>query len=159
MPMMTAEVDETIGALPGMHGCGIFRAARVESMERAGGDLGDSADWYPSPNAAVDRYRALVNQKMDGGAAWIRVVGEVPLEGRSRAESAAWTRYESVVNLAFASSPITFVCPYDTRSLPAEVVDDARRTHPRVAQGSGGAANPAFRDPAEFLLDQQNAPA
>jgi hypothetical protein len=29
------EMDEAIGALPGMHGCGIFRAARVESIERA----------------------------------------------------------------------------------------------------------------------------
>ena len=29
------EMDETIGELPGMEGCGIFRAARVEAIERA----------------------------------------------------------------------------------------------------------------------------
>jgi hypothetical protein len=29
------EMDETIGELPGMDGCGIFRAARVEAIERA----------------------------------------------------------------------------------------------------------------------------
>lgn len=119
----------------------------------------DSTVWYRSPNTALDGYRVFVKEKFEAGAAWIRVVGEPPLAGRSHAEITAWTRYESVINLALASSPATIVCPYDTRSLPVEVVDDARRTHPQVAQGSDATASPMYRDPGDFLLDPQNASA
>jgi transcriptional regulator with XRE-family HTH domain len=120
-------------------------------------ELADWADWYRSPNEALGRYGEFVTQKFEAGAAWVRVVAEAAWAGETDAEIATWTRYESLVNLAFASSPVTFTCTYDERSFPADVVDDARRTHPQLTQGSDGTANPAYREPADFLLDPLNA--
>ena len=112
----------------------------------------DAADWYTSPGAALDRYRVFLKERLAAGAVWIRIVGELPLVGRTRAEIAAWTRYESIVNLAFASAPATIVCTYDTEALPRGVVADAHRAHPSIADGSLGTANPSYRNAEELLL-------
>jgi transcriptional regulator with XRE-family HTH domain len=115
----------------------------------------DSTDWYSSPNDALDRYREFVKEKFDTGAAWIRIVSEPVWAGRSNAEIAAWTRYESMINLSFASSPATIVCPYDVRSLPEEVVADARRTHPKMTHGSDASTSSAYQDAEHFLMEPQ----
>lgn len=120
-------------------------------------EFADSADWYGSPNEVVDRYRAFVTEKFEAGSTWIRILGEPVWAGRSEAETVAWTRYESMINVAFASWPATIMCPYDTRSLPVRVVADARRTHPEVSRGSEATANPTYREPQDFLLDPQDA--
>ncbi len=112
----------------------------------------DAADWYTSPGAALDRYRVFLKERLASGAVWIRIVGELPLVGRTRAEVAAWTRYESLVNLVFASAPATIVCTYDTEALPGGVVAAAHRAHPSIADGSLGTANPSYRDAEELLL-------
>ena len=119
---------------------------RSENVEFA-----ESAEWYSSLSGALNRYHAFVKQKFEAGATWIRMVGDPVWAARSGAEITAWFRYESLVNLAFASAPATIVCPYDTRSVPAEVVADARRTHPEVAPASV-VAGPAYESPEEFLL-------
>jgi transcriptional regulator with XRE-family HTH domain len=112
------------------------------------------ADWYSSPPAAVTRYREFVNTKLDAGATWIRVLAEAAWSGETEAEIAAWTRYESIVNLVFAPSPATLVCTYDERAFPGEVIADARRTHPEVTRGSDTTANSMYREPEVFLLQQ-----
>jgi transcriptional regulator with XRE-family HTH domain len=122
---------------------------RAENVEFA-----DSAEWYRSPNTAMDGYRTFVNEKLEAGAAWIRIVAEIAPGSRSEAEIPAWTRYESYVNLAFASSPTSFICTYDDRSWPADVVADARRTHPELVTGGDAATvNPQYRAPQDFLID------
>jgi transcriptional regulator with XRE-family HTH domain len=121
------------------------RSAQVE--------FADSAGWLRSPSEALKGYRAFVKEKFEGGAPWIRIWGEPVWAGRSDAEVAAWTRFESLLNLSFASSPATFVCPYDTTSVPEEIVADARRTHPQVTHGGEATANPRYREPEDFLLD------
>ena len=120
---------------------------RSENVEFA-----DSAEWYTSLSGALNRYRAFVKQKFEAGAAWIRMVGDPVWADRSGAEITAWFRYESLVNLAFASAPATIVCPYDTRSVPPEVVADARRTHPEVAHTSVAAGGSTYQEPEDFLL-------
>jgi transcriptional regulator with XRE-family HTH domain len=126
-----------------------------DSLEDLAGhvEFADSADWYRSPSVAMEGYRAYVNEKLEAGAPWIRIVAEIAPESRSDAEIPAWTRYESFVNLAFASSPTTFICTYDDRSWPADVIADARRTHPEVADGAAANVNRAYRGPEEFLID------
>jgi transcriptional regulator with XRE-family HTH domain len=111
-----------------------------------------SAGWLLSPSAALNSFRVFVKEKLEGGAPWIRIWGEPIWEGRSDAEVLAWTRFESLLNLAFASSPVTIVCPYDTRSVPEEIVTDAHRTHPEVARGSEATASPLYREAEDFLL-------
>ena len=115
-------------------------------------EFADSVDWYRSPGAALSSYSAFVKQKFDAGATWIRIVGEPVWAGRSAAETHAWTRYESMINLAFASSPATIVCPYDVRAVPTDVVADAHRTHPEVTHGPNNSASRTYREPADFLL-------
>ena len=125
-------------------------------------EFATSAEWYSSLGAALNRYRAFVKQKFDAGAVWIRVVGDPVWAGRSVADNTAWFRYESLVNLAFAAAPATIVCTYDTRSASAEVLADARRTHPHlthtgvtqanVNSESGATGDTTYQEPEDFLL-------
>lgn len=121
-------------------------------------EFADSVDWYRSPSEAFGRYRSFVTTRFNAGAPWIRVVGEPIWKGRSPAEITAWGCYESLVNIAFASSPATIICPYDVAALPEELVDDARRTHPEVAHGRRATASATYRPPEDLLLDPHNAP-
>jgi transcriptional regulator with XRE-family HTH domain len=113
----------------------------------------DSVEWYRSPSAALSRYQAFAAEKVEAGAAWIRILAEAAWAGRSEAEITAWTRYESLCNVALASAPATIICAYDVRSFPAAVVADALNTHPLVAHGSDATASPDYRQPVDFLLD------
>jgi transcriptional regulator with XRE-family HTH domain len=122
-------------------------------------EFADSQDWYRSPGEVIGGYRAFVKQKFESGAAWVRIVGEPVWAGRSEAEIIEWTRYESLLNLTFASMPTTIVCPYDARALPAGVVADARRTHPTIAHGGDSTANPLYRRAEELLLESPPPPA
>ena len=116
-------------------------------------EFADWPDWYRSPKEALGRYGEIVKQKVEAGAAWIRVVAEAAWDDCTDAELLAWARYESLVNLAFATSPVTIMCTYDERSFSAEAIADARSTHPEVTYGSTTAASASYRDPRDFLLD------
>lgn len=111
----------------------------------------DAAEWYSSLRSAAIGYRAFLRERFEGGAPWIRILGEPVWTGRSEAQLTDWFRYESIINVAFASSPATIVCSYDTRSVPESVLTNARRTHPEIA-GAGVITNPGYTNPEEFLL-------
>ncbi|HEY2595658.1 MAG TPA: MEDS domain-containing protein, partial [Chloroflexota bacterium] len=85
----------------------------------------DASCFYSTPIAALGAYREFFDSSLKRGAAWIRVVGEPTWADRPEAEVRLWTRYESLLNLVFAASPVTIVCPYDARSVAAEVVSHA----------------------------------
>jgi transcriptional regulator with XRE-family HTH domain len=118
-------------------------------------EFADWADWYRSPQEALGRYGAFVKEKFDAGFPWIRIVAEAAWSDDSDADIAAWTRYESLVNLVFASSPVTIVCTYDERSFPAGILADTHRTHPALTHGSDTTVSPSYRGPEEFLLEHQ----
>jgi hypothetical protein len=59
----------------------------------------------------------------------VRAVGEVQF-GATPHEWDEWTAYEAILNRALADHPAWNVCPYDSRALPAPVVEQAARTHP-----------------------------
>ncbi len=116
-------------------------------------EFADSGHWYRSPDAALNGYRTFVDEKVEAGASWVGIVGEPVWAGRSDLEITAWTRYESLLNLSFAASPVTIVCPYDSWTLPEEVLADAYRTHPEAVHAGETLANPGYRGPEDFLLD------
>jgi transcriptional regulator with XRE-family HTH domain len=118
----------------------------------------DSGDWLTSPNAAMRRYAAWVQQRLDDGAAWVRIVGEPIWSGRSDPEIVVWTRFESLLNIAWAGMPATILCPYDARALPPAIVADAHRTHSAAANAAGVTVNPEYWQPEDFLLGAQAAP-
>lgn len=130
---------------------GLLRGALPHRGE--GVQFTDSMKWYQSPLAAFAGYLAFVNEKFEAGAPWIRIVGEPTWAGRSPSEITAWTRYESILNLAFAPCPATIACPYDTRSLPATVLAGARCTHPEVVAGTHVAPSSSYREPMDFLVE------
>jgi transcriptional regulator with XRE-family HTH domain len=115
-------------------------------------EFADWTDWYRSPQEALSRYDAFMTDKREAGVPWVRVLGEAAWSGQTDAEVAAWTRYESMVNLAFASSPATILCTYDERSFPADVIADACRTHPHVVHGTHTTASDSYRKPEDFLV-------
>jgi transcriptional regulator with XRE-family HTH domain len=159
MPFLAEGIEQSHGLLAVMTEAktGILREALDDRSEQV--EFMDWEDWYRSPKEALSRYGAFVTKRLEAGAVWIRIVGEAAWAGDTDAEIAAWTRYESLVNLAFASSPATIICTYDERSFPADVVADARRTHPTLTRGIDAIANPAYQDPEDFLVAPQNSPA
>jgi transcriptional regulator with XRE-family HTH domain len=134
---------------------GILRDSLDDSSEHV--EFAEWEDWYRSPKAALARYDAFVAQRFAAGAVWIRVVAEAAWSGDTEAEIAAWTRYESLVNLAFASSPATILCTYDERSFPVEAVADAHRTHPEITRGNDATPSATYAAPVDFLLERQQA--
>ncbi|MFH8799262.1 anti-sigma factor RsbA family regulatory protein [Streptomyces sp. NPDC017936] len=108
----------------------------------------DAAEWYRTPGRTLGAYHRYVDRCTGtGGRPWVRIIGEPVWTGRDALETAEWTRYESAVNVAFAGCPAWIVCPYDTRVLPAAVVDDARRTHPETAVGASALPSERYADP------------
>lgn len=112
----------------------------------------DSAEWYRSPRGASNGYRTIIQERFGRGAPWVRILGEPVWSGRSDPEVAAWIRYESLLNLSFAASPATIVCPYDVRSLSDRILAAARRTHPEIAAAGDITVSAVYREPEDFLL-------
>lgn len=112
----------------------------------------DSSEWYRSPTHALTGYRAYVADRVESGARWIRILGEPVWARRSQSEVAAWTRYESILNLSLSSAPATIMCPYDTRSVPQPILDEAHETHPELADGGAVLQSDLYRQPEDFLL-------
>jgi transcriptional regulator with XRE-family HTH domain len=115
-------------------------------------EFADWVDWYRSPRDALRRYAAFVAEKCNAGAVWITVVADAGWSGQSKAEVAAWTRYESLVNLTFASSPATLVCTYDERRHSPDAIAEAHQTHREILHGDVAVTSEAYRAPADFLL-------
>jgi transcriptional regulator with XRE-family HTH domain len=152
IPFLKAAIERSEPALL------VTSPATLELVRRALGrdanrvKFTDSARWYSSSVEALRRYRSYLEEQIASGATWVRIVGEPVWDGRSSAELREWSRYESILNLSFASAPATILCPYDARSLPASVLDDACRTHPQLVDSAGADASPDYQDPEEFLL-------
>jgi transcriptional regulator with XRE-family HTH domain len=115
-------------------------------------EFADSARWYASPSTALRRYRGFLTKSLEGPGSWVRIVGEPVWSGRSPAQIQEWARYESMLNLSFASSPVTIMCPYDTRTTPPDVISGARCTHPRLAGPGQSVASSTYREPESFLI-------
>lgn len=105
-------------------------------------------EWYRVPGATLASYYRYVDEHAVKGAhPRVRVIGEPVWRGRDALETAEWTRYESVINIAFRDFPAWIVCPYDTRVLPEDVVAGARRTHPALAVGRSARDSDQYADP------------
>jgi len=125
-------------------------------QKRLGRDAGrvdfvESATWLTEPASALAAITAFSRAKLDGGAPWIRFLGEPIWEGRSDSEVRLWTRFESLVNLVFSGWPMTIVCPYDERSVRPEITRQARLTHPHIVERGEVVRSADYADPGEFI--------
>src|SRR5207253_4722021 len=98
-------------------------------------ELVDSAAWYRNPQQTLDAYARYVCERLEEGADRMRVIGEPVWPRTSVRAVAEWKRYESAINVAWASTPVSVVCPYDANELTEDVVADAKRTHPVLRTG------------------------
>ena len=113
----------------------------------------DRDRWYTTPDRALDGYRRFILQSLEGGAPWIRILGEPVWSGRSESDLRLWVRYESLLNLVFSSYPVTALCPYDSSELDTEVVKHACVTHPHIVKRDVLSPNRDYAEPGAFLLE------
>ena len=133
--------------------------ANLDLLRRRLGDIAREVEfagrssWYRTPGTALDAYRRFLQESLDAGAPWVRILGEPPWEPGSKSHLRSWTRYEAILNLAFAAEPVSVMCPYDARKVGEEVVRLARSTHPQTAEPAGLASSPDYEDPLDLVLE------
>jgi anti-sigma regulatory factor (Ser/Thr protein kinase) len=104
----------------------------------------DMARLGANPARIISAWHDFVSARGDDTP--VRGIGEPIWAGRSAAELVECQRHESLLNLAFATTPaFRLLCPYDTRALPAAVIQEARCSHPRLVRGEDERPSDAFR--------------
>lgn len=96
-----------------------------------------------NPNRIIPLWREFVD--MHQGRSF-RGIGEPIWAGRTPDELVECQRHEMLLNSAFQHSGCwRLMCPYDESSLPPEVIDEARASHPHLSEGGGMRQSPSFR--------------
>jgi CheY-like chemotaxis protein len=117
-------------------------------------EFADASAWYRSPEHAFQGYSRYLEEHLEHGAARVRVVAEVVWpESSATVDVASWKRYEAGISAALADIPVSFICAYDTRELPAEIIGDAERTHPILRGADGARASARYVPPRAFIRD------
>lgn len=97
-----------------------------------------------NPARIIPRWRSFVNEHASGVR--MRGVGEPVWASRTQDELTECQRHEALLNIAFdPASPMWLVCPYDTRTLRPDVIAQAERSHPFIAQAGSSRASAAYR--------------
>jgi len=133
-PMLVVVSTEKIAALRDRLG---GRASEVR--------FADMLDVGANPARIIPAWQTFVDEHGGRGRP-VRGIGEPIWAARSADELVECERHESLLNLAFADGPAWWLlCPYDTRTLAASVVDEARRNHPTVLDADGHHHTEGFR--------------
>jgi len=129
-----ARIDLLTAALEG-------RAASVRfvDMTRAGRNPGKIIPWVL--HAFLEEHAGRP----------VRVIGEPIWAGRSAEEYPACVQHEALINVAFARSVLSILCPYDTNGLPTGVLDDAACTHPVLVDVDARWDSPSYTDPDDVV--------
>ncbi|MGY1916960.1 anti-sigma factor RsbA family regulatory protein [Blastococcus sp. SYSU DS0973] len=121
------------------------RAGAVESDARL--RLLDTA----VPDAVAATWE-LMRRAKAGGSGRLRIAGQLDFgpEPRNWREG---LRYEAAMNLLLAARPVSALCLFDRRALPAEVLAGVPATHPTLLDGVHPRAvpSPGFQEPADFV--------
>jgi anti-sigma regulatory factor (Ser/Thr protein kinase) len=125
--------------------------------------LGDPAgltllagEQYRQPFATLQRNYQMFLDLVGTSGSWIRqirMIGAVPLSGIGT-QWDGWASYEAAINDLYSALPVWSICPYDTRGVPPEVLDDVERTHPYLAAGDEHRPNPHYTEPTSFLTER-----
>jgi anti-sigma regulatory factor (Ser/Thr protein kinase) len=121
---------------------GLLRSAL---RDQAGGvEFADMRVVGRNPGRILDAWYRFATERAGVGAG-ARGVGEPVSPSRSAAELVECQLHEALLNVAFPPQPAwTLLCPYDTATLAAEAVAEARRTHPFLRHGTESAASADF---------------
>lgn len=114
----------------------------------------DMAEVGRNPARIIPVWRQFVHEST--GQSSVRGIGEPVWSTRKDAEIEECHLHESLLNVAFDEGPAwRLICPYDVDALPAQVIEDASRTHPitsplagaRVGYGGHDHARAGFASP------------
>jgi anti-sigma regulatory factor (Ser/Thr protein kinase) len=143
----------TLVAVQDRH-CENLRAALGGTPEEL--TLCPAEDWYATSARSREKFaRWGAEHALISGRA--RLMGEPPWSLGREAQVRDWARHESVLNVAFAGQPLTFICPYDARALPEEILRHARGTHPEIVNGDGVSPSTSYEDPTDFCRRMDSA--
>ena len=132
-----ARLRDDLEGLSGVESLVADGALHVLSLD----DIEGAAD-RSDPERRLEAYAAAAEQAVADGYTGVRVaVAVAGLDGAPETHD-AHTRWESLVDRAIVSRPLTALCLYDRRELPDHLLADLASVHP-VSHGSAGA--PAFR--------------
>ncbi len=131
---------------------------RLAALRDRLGPAADRVSWFDMANLGRNPARIIpairvFADRADGAPA--RMVGEPIWPGRSHSELEEGTHHEALINLAFADTPITILCPYDLR-LDERTLADSRCTHPVLLQDGAAARSADYR--TNRLLDVGRRP-
>jgi anti-sigma regulatory factor (Ser/Thr protein kinase) len=130
-----------------------LRAALGEDLP--GVELLSVDQWYENAARTRDKFARWVSEHATGGR--VRLIVEPPWPTANAAQVRDFARHEAVLNVAFDGLPLTFICPYDARALPAEIVGYARSTHPEIVSAGGPTGSESYQDPKEFCRHLDSA--
>ncbi|MFI0447207.1 anti-sigma factor RsbA family regulatory protein [Actinomadura sp. 6N118] len=134
----------------------VVRETGMNAVRDVLGDDGKGVGFFPSEKFYQHPVRTLRDyQGIVQGARprTVRALAEPVWHGRSPRETREWARYESLINEAFKHSGASALCPYDQTVLPHEIIEHARRTHPKFAQDGGTRDNDSYVTPVDFGND------
>jgi CheY-like chemotaxis protein len=174
--LVYSSTDElAAGALPfmqqglarGEHVLVVLREAGRIVVEQALGEdasrveFADANEWYRSPEHALVGYTRYLDDRLElEPELRVRVVAEIVWpQSAATADIAAWKRYEAGISAALADVPVSFICAYDTRELPAEIITDAQRTHPILRGANGARPSANYVLPTAFLRELERVAA
>lgn len=140
------------------------RNLRPSTVAALAGALGVTVDYLVSGSATTAEmleHGSLISDNDDEFvAASVPFLTAAAQLGRSVADVEVWGRYESLLNLVFASTPLTVVCAYETSTLEPELLDQVLPTHLHtLAESAELVANSGYLDPVEFVLAAADADA
>jgi anti-sigma regulatory factor (Ser/Thr protein kinase) len=157
--------DEYLDAVLGFVGGGLERADPVfvavpgpkvgllrEHLDGQAGrvSFADMTEIGANPARIIPRVAAFADAH-HGRA--VRYVGEPIWETRTAAELCEATRHEALVNLAFAGTAASILCPYDRTRLAPDVIANAERTHPVLITGGRPQPSRAYPQAGLFPAD------
>jgi len=135
---------------------GVWSSSGHPPGDNAGARGLDTADLGRNPARLMPLVRDFADEHRGHN---VRVVCELAWAGRSASELGEVSRYETMVNLAFAAMPMTMLCPYDVSRLPATAIAAACDSHPTLRQGSSEGGNSSYRPAATEDARPQPSPA
>lgn len=135
-----------------------LRAELGREAERV--SFADITDFGRNPARIIPEWQRFVDAAEPGVR--LRGIGEPIWSTRGPVELVESQIHEKLLNVAFAdSAPLWLLCPYDTRRLEPEVIEEARRSHPFLLHDRRSEVSPDFCDPncADDVLSDTLPPA
>ena len=135
------------GSGPEVHGALEQLGVKVDSALAA-----DQLEVFDGKDT-VDEMRDLLLEAIQDVQArfhLLRWVGDMTWSLGKMPDSAKLMEWESACNVV-EDPPAVFLCQYDLRQFPGDVVFDALKTHPQCVIGSAINRNPYYEDPETFL--------